>query len=96
MNVDVSAVFAKTQELVASERSPSACMSEIISICSRDFPHADWSRLLAFDYDGDVASLASWIAGVFEREPAPFPIQGLWFGLNNPTESFFDVYSGYQ
>ena len=72
-------------------------MSEIISICSRDVPHADWSRLSALDYDGDVASLASWIAGVFEREPAPFPIQGLWFGLNNPTENrkvWADMYVG--
>ena len=97
MNVDVSAVFAKIQELVASERLPSACMSEIISICSRDFPHADWSRLSTLDYDGDVASLSPWIAGVFKREPAPFPIQGLWFGLKNPTKNskvWADMYVG--
>jgi len=97
MSLNFSAIFAKIQELVASERSPSACMSEIISICSRDVPHADWARLSALDYDGDVASLTSWIAGVFEREPAPFPIQGLWFGLNNPSENrkiWADMYVG--
>lgn len=72
-------------------------MKEIIGICSRDVPHSDWSRLSALDYDGDVASLASWISSVFEREPAPFPIQGLWFGLTNPTENgdvWADMYVG--
>ncbi len=72
-------------------------MGEIVSICSRDVPHADWSLLSALDYDGDVASLASWIAGVFERQLAPFPIQGLWFGLCNPTEDgkvWADMYVG--
>ena len=80
-----------------SDSSVSACMGEIITICSRDAPHADWSRLSALDYDGDVASLTLWIGGVFERQPAPFPIQGLWFGLCNPTEDgkvWADIYVG--
>ena len=97
MGLKHSAIFAKIQELVASDNSVSACMGEIISICSRDVPHADWSRLSALDYDRDVASLASWIGGVFQRQPAPFPIQGLWFGLCNPTEDgkvWADVYVG--
>jgi hypothetical protein len=97
MSLNFSAIFAKIQEFVASGRSPSACMSQIISICSHDVPHADWSRLSALDYDGDIASLSSWIGGVFEREPAPFPIQGLWFGLNNPSENrkvWADMYVG--
>ena len=97
MGLNHSAIFAKIQELVASDRSVSACMSEIISICSRDVPHADWSELSALDYDGDVASLTSWIAGVFQRQPAPFPIRGLWIGLCNPTEDgkvWADMYVG--
>lgn len=72
-------------------------MGDVISICSRDVPHADWARLSALDYDGDVASLASWIGGVFQRQPAPFRIQGLWFGLCNPTEDskvWADIYVG--
>jgi hypothetical protein len=97
MSLDFSTIFAKIQELVASDLSPGASMREIIIICSRDVPHADWARLSAIDYDGDVAFLAPWIAGVFKREPAPFPIQGLWFGLNNPTENgkvLADMYVG--
>jgi len=62
-------------------------MGEIVTICSRDVPHADWPRLSALDYDRDVASLTSWLTGVFERQPAPFPIQGLWIGLCNPSEN---------
>src|SRR5258707_6773786 len=97
MSLNFSAIFAKVKELVASDRSVSACMGEIIPICSRDVPHADWSRLSALDYDKDVASLTSWIAGVFQRQPAPFPIQGLWFGLCNPTKDgkvWADMYVG--
>lgn len=92
-----SAIFAKIQELAASDKSTSACMGEVITMCSRDVPHADWSQLLALDYDADVASLSSWIGGVFQRRPAPFPIQGLWFGICNPTASgkvWADMYVG--
>lgn len=97
MSLNHSAIFAKIQELVASDRAVSACMGEIVTICSRDVPHADWPRLSALDYDRDVASLTSWIAGVFERQPAPFPIQGLWIGLCNPSENgkvWADMYVG--
>lgn len=97
MSLNFSGIFAKIQELVASNRSANACMGEIIGICSRDVPHSDWSRLSVLDYDGDITLLASWIPGVFEREPAPFPIQGLWFGLTNPTENskvWADMYVG--
>ena len=97
MGLNHSAIFAKIQELVASNRSVSGCMDEIITICSRDVPHADWSQLSALSYDEDVASLTPWIAAVFERQPAPFPIQGLWFGLCNPTEDtkvWADMYVG--
>ncbi len=72
-------------------------MEEIISICSRDVPHADWSRLSALDYGRDIVSMSSWITDVFERDPAPFPIQGLWFGLCNLTkdgEVWADMYVG--
>ena len=97
MGLNHSAIFAKIQELVASDHSASACMGEVIAICSRNVSHPDWSRLYALDYDGDVASLTSWIARVFERQPAPFPIQGLWFGLCNPTahgKVWADMYVG--
>jgi hypothetical protein len=97
MSLNHSAIFAKIQELVASDRAVGACMGEIVTICSRDVPHADWPRLSALDYDRDVASLTSWVAGVFERQPAPFPIQGLWIGLCNPSENgkvWADMYVG--
>ena len=97
MGLRHSDILAKTQQLVASDSSVHAWMGEIIAICLRDVPHADWSRLLALDYDGDVGSLTSWIGGVFSRMPAPFPIQGLWFGLCNPTEDgkvWADMYVG--
>jgi len=97
MSLNHSTILAKIRKLVASDRAVSVCMGEIVTVCSRDIPHADWSRLSALDYDGDVASLASWVAGVFQRQPAPFPIQGLWFGLCNPSkdgEVWADMYVG--
>ena len=95
--INLDDLFAKIEELVLSERAPGEGMREILAQCARDFPHDDWSRLAQLDYDGDVASLAGWIGGVFDREPAPFPIQGLWFGLFNPAEgekTWADIYVG--
>ncbi len=97
MSLEHALIFAKIQELVASEKPVGECMGEIIAICSRDVPHTDWSRLAALGYDKDVASLTAWIGGVFKNHPAPFPIQGLWFGLCNPTEEdkvWADMYVG--
>src|SRR5207249_4168374 len=74
------------------------CMAEVISMRSRDMSHPDWSRLARLHYDHDVSVLQSWISGVFERAPAPFPIQGLWIGLCNPGDSnskiWADMYVG--
>ncbi len=72
-------------------------MKEIINMCSRDVPHADWIRFSELDFDEDVASLATWISGVFEKQPSPFPIQGLWVGLCSLSEDdqeWADMYVG--
>ncbi|HVU87017.1 MAG TPA: hypothetical protein VHD36_06835 [Pirellulales bacterium] len=72
-------------------------MCEVIDICSRDVPHADWSRFSELDYNGDVAALRSWIPRVFKNRPAPFSIQGLWIGLCNPCKGdmvWADMYVG--
>lgn len=97
MSLNHSAIFAKIEELSASDQSASACMGEIISMCSHDVPHTDWPRLAALDYDGDVASLTPWIPRIFASQPAPFPIQGLWIGLCNPCAEdkvWADMYVG--
>ncbi|HZQ46100.1 MAG TPA: hypothetical protein VFC07_03740 [Verrucomicrobiae bacterium] len=97
MSLNYSALFTKIQQLVAADRAVSVCMGEIVAVCSQDLPHADWSRLSTLDYDGDLASFTSWIAGVFEKQPAPFPIQGLWIGLCNPSKNgkvWADMYVG--
>ena len=86
MGIKYSEVFAKIRKLVASERSVSDSMDEVVSICARDVPHSDWRRLAALDYEGDVTLLASWIETVFKKQPAPFAIRGLWFGLYNPSD----------
>lgn len=97
MDVDYNAVAEAIRKLILTEKSVSECMKEIIEICDRSFPHPDWSRLSAIDYDGDVAALTPWIRAVFERSPAPFPIQGLWVGLCNPVSGdmvWADMYVG--
>jgi hypothetical protein len=87
MGLDHAAVFAKIQKCVVSQQSVSTCMEEVIAICERGLPHADWSRLSAIEFDSDVATLNSWIGSVFEKNPAPFPIQGIWVGLCNPRDT---------
>ncbi len=97
MGLNYSDIFTRIEELVASDRSVSDCMGEIISICSRDVPHPDWKRLAALNYDGDGTLDPSWVAQAFEKQPAPFPVQGLWFGLNNPSDgvkAWADMYVG--
>jgi hypothetical protein len=81
MGLNHSEVFETIERLVASDRTVGECMVEVIGICSRDLPHPGWSQLAQINFDEDVAALSAWIPGVFERQPAPFPIQGLWFGL---------------
>ncbi len=85
VSLNLSAIFEKIEELIPSDRAVGECMGEIIAMCSKDAPHADWARLAAIDYDSDVESLKSWIGNIFKEQPAPFPIQGLWIGLCNPV-----------
>jgi hypothetical protein len=87
MGLNHSAVWSKIQELVGTSQPTGKCMSEVIGVCVNGVPHADWSRLAAIDYDTDVVSLQSWIPDIIKKTPAPFAIQGLWIGLNNPCES---------
>jgi len=97
MGLNHEIIFDKIQELVASDLPVSSCMNEVISICSQDVPHMDWTRFSALDYDQDVESLSSWIPEVFERQPALFQIQGLWIGLRHPTRDgkvWTDMYVG--
>lgn len=97
MSLNYPAIFGKIQELARSDRAVSECMGEVITVCSRDIPHGDWSRLSALDYNGDAASLTSWIGDVFEKHPAPFHIQGLWIGICNPSQDgkvWADMYVG--
>ncbi|MGD9644472.1 MAG: hypothetical protein AB7U73_02100 [Pirellulales bacterium] len=81
MSLDHKAIIELIKQLIASDISVGECMQRIIETCARDFPHPDWDKYTEIEYDEDVAALGSWIAGVFERQPAPFPIHGLWMGL---------------
>lgn len=97
MGLDHAAVFARIQQYVSTNTPVNTCMGEVIDVCSRGVPHADWSRLSKIDYDQDVEVLVSWIPQVFERQPAPFQIQGLWIGLCNPSTNgkvWADMYVG--
>lgn len=75
-------VFEQIQTLAGTDVAISTGMTLIIELCEPHFPHEDWSALRALPYD-DTTLMEEWLTGIFQREPLPENVQGLWFGLFN-------------
>ena len=82
--MDPLSTFKKIQEVVASGVGVAEGMETVLAFCEKARPHADWSVLSKLPY-GNLSELRSWLVRVFEHEPPPQKIVGLWFGLFNPV-----------
>jgi hypothetical protein len=84
MGLNNTAIFDRIRKLIATDRTVSDCMREIIGLCAANVPHADWAALAAIDYNADVESLRGWMPRVFSQQKPTFPIRGIFVGLCNP------------
>jgi hypothetical protein len=62
-------------------------MGRWFDYCEKVAPahQALWKRLRKLDFDQDADSLTKWLSRLLKKEPPPDNINGLWFGLFNPT-----------
>src|SRR6478672_4813074 len=89
--VNTKKLFAESARLIAraaAGSSPiSVGMGNWFEYCERVAPeHALlWRRLRTLDFQSDQTSLTAWLTRLFQAEPPPQSINGLWFGLHNPV-----------
>jgi hypothetical protein len=88
--VDTKKMFAQSARMIADlGAKPLAIasgMGQWFDYCENVAPNQNslWKRLRKLDFEGDAQSLSEWLAWLFENEPPPDNINGLWFGLYNP------------
>ena len=57
-----------------------------LKFCEEIAPECNstWQRLRKLDFGKDTDDLMQWLRRLFEEEPPPTNVNGLWFGLYNP------------
>lgn len=81
MRIDVDKYFKVLQEQVRSDQSIVKSMGTIMDFCESDIPHKDWKTVRELEVESEVKRAGKWIPRVLEKDPAPFPIEGIYFGL---------------
>lgn len=78
--------FLAIHQLIAielsSRRSVTESMHRVIDECNRQRPDSAWHKFYTLPYD-DTTALRAWLTRVFQQEPPPVVLRGLWFGLSN-------------
>lgn len=85
MDFDVDEFSALLNRLIRERVPIRTGMDAVIEQGSRSLPHKDWDRIRAVAWEKEVALIAAWLIVTLVKEPAPFPIRGLWFGICNVT-----------
>lgn len=83
--LDMDAAGAQVLRLARARREVPAGMEELIAWCARHRPHRSWPALRRINWAADVKRLERWLTGVLRDQPPPATIDGLYFGLFNPT-----------
>lgn len=84
--MDHAAFLRLLSRLVAGDTAPAEAMAPLLDEALRLRPGLDRSVLEALPWGHDAAGIARWLARVFDEEPPPGSVTGLWFGLY--TRSF--------
>jgi len=88
--VDTGELFAKSARLIAQAAAGSSPVSigmgDWFRYCEQVAPEhlSLWQRLRTLDFESDQERLTGWLTSLFQAEPPPRTINGLWFGLHNP------------
>lgn len=73
--------------LVQDKPTMAAGMERLLGYCRDAAPELSslWDELAALDYVGDLKTLSEWLVGLLGSEPPGPEINGLHFGLFNPS-----------
>lgn len=72
-------------ESVSKPWSLDAGMAMWIDYCEQQHPSDVWGALRELDFQSDNEQLTRWLTELLDSEPIPSAINGLWFGLFNPS-----------
>jgi hypothetical protein len=95
--VDTHKMFVQSARMitaVAKKPQPIAPgMGPWFDYCEKVAPECKtlWKRLRQLDYEKDAENLAKWLKRLWKKEPPPDDINGLWFGLFNPSSKKREV-----
>ena len=92
---DPSAIFEAVDELLGVIAVPSpveVVMSAAIDECSRRRPDGPWREVRQLQFVDDVSRSMTWWTALLDSEPPPTEVNGLWFGIFNPTDDASDFY----
>lgn len=74
-------------KLVKAGASVADGMDALVTWCEGQRRHASWKTIRRIDWAADTARLGAWLAAVLRAEPPASAIDGLYFGLFNPTRA---------
>lgn len=97
MDLDLSAFYNRLEQEIRSSTDFQSSLSSIMHWCAEQMPHRGWAALSAFDAPKELKSARAWIPRVLQREPCPFPVRGVYFGLGEfqlKGAEYADLYFG--
>jgi hypothetical protein len=77
--IDVDEFFAQLKRTVRRKPTFRSGMAAMLKWCAQRQPHPDWAKLARLPFAADAAAARTWLNGVIAKEPASFPIRGIYF-----------------
>ncbi len=84
MQIDFARIHAWIIKQVECNLCLEESMERLVDLCESMFPHPDWRQLGNINFS-DLSTLIHWIEKLNRFEPPDQALNGLWFGLANPT-----------
>ena len=79
--MDYGAFYAYLAQLAATDLPPRTRMAGLIDYARRLRPGLNHKELRAIHWAVDARGVQRWLSRVFQHEPPPPSVNGLWFGL---------------
>jgi len=98
MDFDFTAFYERLQKEVRTSTDLHSSVEAMMQWGARQIPHADWSRLAAFDAAKELQAAKRWLPRVLKRAPCPFDVRGAFVGLGEFQDrngvAYADLYFG--
>jgi hypothetical protein len=82
--VPLSEGYAIVEDEVLIDRPVSETMESVVRRLSGTRKSSIWSRLRRLPYRKEIEAYRPFLGDLVRREPPPFALQGLWFGIGSP------------